>query len=311
MTETRQRGWLIPYLIEGDEVFGSGRLSWWMRVELEGQLPDEPIPQVAFRNAHCTEVADRYYLRALSDHLVAKKAGDDRRSYALSAYGALSHMRDLLGRLGGGWFALAYIVRWLAWGLGVGCNRDHAPQEPESGWDDLLYRYFELGRFQASDCDILGGVIVDNLGHGRWGNANAFYPTPQEVCRTMALMTIDGSSKVEGDKRLASVFDPCVGTGRMLLEASNYSVHLYGCDIDSMMVDCTAINMALFAPWGVYRTERQAKVLSEVPRRTEEVVAEAARIRERSGFSPVKNPTIFDQHGQGMLFSFQDGPDAN
>jgi hypothetical protein len=301
---------MIPYLIEGDEVFGSGRLCWWMRVDFEGKLPEEPIPQITFRNAHCTEVADRYYLRDLSDHLVARKAGDDRRSHALSAYGALSHVRDLLGRMGGGWSALTYLVRWIAWGLGVGHNKDAAPAEPEAGWEEVLYKYFELGRLQAADCDLFGGVIVDNLGHGRWGNANAFYPTPQEVCKTMALMTMNDGQVREGDQRLASVCDPCVGTGRMLLEASNYSVHLYGCDIDGLMVDCTAVNMALFAPWGVYRTPRQAQVLKEVPPRTEDVVAEAARIRERSGFSAVKNPAVFDQHGQGMLFSFPEGNDA-
>jgi hypothetical protein len=49
--------------------------------------------------------------------------------------------------------------------------------------------------------------------------------------------------------RLQTVLDPCVGTGRMLLHASNFSYCLYGCDIDPLVAMITRINGALYAPW--------------------------------------------------------------
>src|SRR5919197_815569 len=51
------------------------------------------------------------------------------------------------------------------------------------------------------------------------------------------------------DLRLTSVNDPCVGSGRMLLHASNFSLRLYGQDIDPLAVALCKINGALYAPW--------------------------------------------------------------
>ncbi len=52
------------------------------------------------------------------------------------------------------------------------------------------------------------------------------------------------------DMRDKTVCDPCVGTGRMLLCASNYSCRLYGVDILHNMVTATTLNLFLYAPWG-------------------------------------------------------------
>jgi hypothetical protein len=54
---------------------------------------------------------------------------------------------------------------------------------------------------------------------------------------------------IDGDAREKPVCDPCVGTGRMLLAASNYSYRLYGCDIDGTVIKATLINGYLYAPW--------------------------------------------------------------
>lgn len=52
-----------------------------------------------------------------------------------------------------------------------------------------------------------------------------------------------------GDNRRKTVCDPACGTGRMLLHASNHSLYLHGQDIDGLMVSCSLINGALYAPW--------------------------------------------------------------
>jgi hypothetical protein len=55
----------------------------------------------------------------------------------------------------------------------------------------------------------------------------------------------------DSDNRLKSVNEPCVGTGRMLLYASNYSLILSGQDINLTCVKATLVNGYLYAPWMV------------------------------------------------------------
>jgi len=53
----------------------------------------------------------------------------------------------------------------------------------------------------------------------------------------------------EEDFRDKTVMDPCVGSGRMLMHASNFSLRLYGIDIDASLVKLTYLNGALYVPW--------------------------------------------------------------
>ena len=55
----------------------------------------------------------------------------------------------------------------------------------------------------------------------------------------------------ENDKK-KSVCDPCVGSGRLLMAASNYS---YGMDIDPSIIKICKVNMWQYVPWGVYRPD--------------------------------------------------------
>ena len=64
------------------------------------------------------------------------------------------------------------------------------------------------------------------------------------VARMMAAMTVGGE-----DARTKSVCDPCVGTGRLLLAASNHSYRLYGCDLNPTVIKATLVNGYLYAPW--------------------------------------------------------------
>lgn len=311
---TTLRGWLMPYLLEGDAVFGHGRIAWWLDAADAGELPDGPIPQIDFREASDATVRD---------NLPTMLPGP-----SLSADGARRHIQTLIGEMRGGWESLTFLIRWLAWGLGVG----HQDSPPSSGigmteeWNDLLYRGFQLGRLQAADADVLGYLLAERQGKG-W-NPTAFFPTPMNVCTMMEQMVMgDVGSVLKGgrDARLASVCDPCVGTGRMLLAASNASVNLWGADIDQTMVDACAVNMALFAPWAVYQTPAHRMLLGRgAPAfaRDQRAVETMDEARQAQGHGPLPSEEVkleggsplqtngdvvtfytFDRHGQGDLFS--------
>ncbi len=62
-------------------------------------------------------------------------------------------------------------------------------------------------------------------------------------------MLIHDMRKERRYPRTRSVNDPCVGSGRMLLHASNHVLRLFGQDIDSLAIAMCKINGALYAPW--------------------------------------------------------------
>jgi hypothetical protein len=72
---------------------------------------------------------------------------------------------------------------------------------------------------------------------------------PSRLCY---LRTIDGSNRAERHITTCATEDPCCGTGRMLLEASNINNHaeLVGQDIDARCAKITAINLGLRGRYG-------------------------------------------------------------
>ena len=66
------------------------------------------------------------------------------------------------------------------------------------------------------------------------------------VCVCMTQMNF-----ADGMRRDQTVCDPALGTGRMLLTASNYSYRLYGMDINQTVIKASLINGYLYAPWMV------------------------------------------------------------
>jgi len=296
------KGWMAPYLADGDSVFGVGRMAWWMDAALTGQIPPEKYKEIQFVHEDSHEVRDGLPVIPKSK---GKKAGPP-----LSASGARKHLDDLVDRMGGGWEAMIHLIDWLAWGLGVGEMAECPKPMFGADWNEFLYTDFELGRLQAADCDVLGGVLSDR--HGKGWNPNQFYPTPISVCTMMAQMTMMDTERLEGDDRdplVLSVNDPCVGTGRMLLAASNYSINLSGMDIDRVMVAACGINMALYAPWAVYLPQLARRLLSRPAVTRGNALAQIEKMDEarveqgHPAATDGKSEISFNRHGQGELFS--------
>ena len=141
----------------------------------------------------------------------------------------------------GSWQVFDYFMDWLLFGFG---HRGQPVLPTESsefaGASDRLYQVFNLETLLAWPHDYLGEILAEN----RHGQHLGFYPTPMEVARMMAAMTLGGE-----DARSKSVCDPCVGTGRLLLAASNHSYRLYGSDINPTVIKATLVNGYLYAPW--------------------------------------------------------------
>jgi hypothetical protein len=279
----RYRGWLLLHVQLAD--FHSelpGRWQHYMRTLDVGHLLDESIPRLDF----------------------ADRPGSDGLQMVSRAIDLIYHCEGSLS-------AFNRLIEWLGWGLAV------TKEQPslDDSLNEKLYRHFNLEPLLLQPHDYLGEILVERRGNG-W-NPNAFYPTPHTVVELMVQMTmrtagIDDSalranSKPESDSastlseegrdpRLRTVCDPCVGTGRMLLHASNYSYCLYGCDIDPLVALITKINGAIYAPWLSFPFPQEILGIPVPP-------APPARLPLPQEHQPPVGVPVFrtDDRGQGLL----------
>jgi len=178
-----------------------------------GKLLDEPIPQISFGSPNNK---------------------------------VFSHLHDwsrLIGWDCGGWSDFRTLLDWLCWGLALSKELPRLSEEV----NEKLYRQVNLTPMLEHPYDYLGQHVANSKARG-W-NPTGFYPTPHPVVELMVRMTMHDSKQDGRDPRSLSVCDPCVGSGRMLLHASNFSLNLFGQDIDPLAVAMCKINGALYAPW--------------------------------------------------------------
>lgn len=210
-------GWLLPLLLE-IETACWGRWDHWMRLTERGTLEDEPIPRIEFC-ADSKSPARRMHENALNQ---------------INGYGSWEGWDS--------WRLFDYYLDWLLYGFGDSRQKD-PPPEPEDGAFGRLYQSFCLEAMLAWPSDHFGELMAEN----RHGRGSGFYPTPHCVVELMTRINI-GSG---GDARTKAVCDSCVGTGRMLLHASNHSYRLYGQDINPTVIKACLVNGYCFAPWMV------------------------------------------------------------
>lgn len=205
------KGWLLPYLWGMDSQV-SGRWGYWTRSIVNGEPLDEPIPHIDFLDSPNSETMKNL-------------------TKCLSAYNRYD-------------FRLSDFLEWLLWGFGAQDERARISDEA----NDFLYKTFCLDLLLMHPHDYLGHILTEEKA-GYWNNPSAFYPTPHAVCNAMVKMTFADAIREGQDLKSKSVHDPCVGTGRMLMYASNYSLFLYGQDIDRTCCNACAVNGYLYMPW--------------------------------------------------------------
>jgi hypothetical protein len=211
----RYRGWLLPYVVALHAAVSAvaDRWGYHLRTLDAGRLLDGPIPQIAFGPAD------------------------------VQVFHLLDSWTRLVGRDCGGWGDFRTLIDWLCWSLAL------AGEQPLLSDDvsERLYRGVDLGPLLERPHDYLGEYVARRRSNG-W-NPAGFYPTPHPVVECMVRVMMHDAARDGRDPRTLSVCDPCVGSGRMLLHASNFSLHLFGQDIDPLAVAMCKVNGALYAPW--------------------------------------------------------------
>ncbi len=209
-----KRGWLRPYLVILDQMF-SKRWDYWSRTLEAGEVLDEPIPGINWLDVPHNEPK-----KNLQTCITLSQNRGHRNAFDL-------------------------FVDWLLYGFGHSLVQELPSQiEPQinAGW----YKTFNLGLYLKYPYDYLGQYAAELYGNGKH-NPTAYFPTPMHHCDLMVKMLMDKTDKT------ASVCDPCVGSGRLLMAASNYSLNLYGMDIDPLILKVCHLNMFMYVPWGVCR----------------------------------------------------------
>ncbi len=89
--------------------------------------------------------------------------------------------------------------------------------------------------------DVLGRYFEQNISHGH----NGQFFTPEHICELTARINLP--SKPGG-----RIFDPCCGSGRMLMAMAKFdrNARFYGADIDHNCAMMTAINLCLNGMYG-------------------------------------------------------------
>lgn len=208
-----QHGWLLPYLLHID-AFLWRRWDHWFET-MSAQKIIGSIPVIEWQKNDAA-------LKMLE--------------------GSLSHITKYGDWRGwGSWNVFEYFLDWLLFGFGHG-RQLQLPEEKDEyrGASERLYQVFNLETLLAFPHDYFGDILAENQ-HGR---ESGFFPTPMDVAQLLAQMNFG-----DEDARSKTVCDPCVGTGRLLLVASNYSYRLYGNDINSTVIKATLVNGYLYAPW--------------------------------------------------------------
>ena len=211
----KYRGWLLVYIIQLHALIPAvaDRWDYHLRMLEAGKLLDEPIPQIVFGEPNNT------------------------------IFDKLRDWSRLLGGDCGGWSDFHGLLDWLAWGLAVSVEEPHLT----AAVNESLYRHVDVGLLLQRPYDYFGAYVAMNRA-GAW-NPTGFYPTPHAIVECMVRIGMADARSGGRDPRTFTMHDPCVGSGRMLLHASNNSLSLSGQDIDPLAVKMCKINGALYAPW--------------------------------------------------------------
>ncbi len=249
---TESRGWfrLQLWTIEG---MLNGRWPYWLAICLNrtiGKLPEWSIPQIKF-NAH---FQGSQPTPALKSQLLQSEKGKAMLAMVGSPADANKHIISVFEKCLRRSGYLQQLIDWWLWGFGSARVKERPKIDEEAAI--ILYSEFEIHRLIGNPAD--WGAQIGSTFLERSKKGTGWFPTPAHIANMMAKMTIG-----DDDCRTKSVMDPCVGTGIFLLEASNYSLNLYGVDIDPLICSLCEFAGWLYVPWMVCGNKSMIKEFKE------------------------------------------------
>lgn len=229
---TEHHGWFRQQLMIIEAALW-GRWPYWLATVLNrrlGPLPEWSIPQIKFGSIQGSSLPKH------PDPNISAMVGtaDEAKKQVFKAFGDALYTGGYLGDL----------FRWWLYAFGSPTVTERPELNDEA--KVAMYSGLNLGWLLGHPGDWGAELCLEFLGPDRRGG---WFPTPITVTEMMVRMTMPQSGV---DTRPMSVHDPCVGTGVMLLCASNYSLNLSGQDINQTMCLACEFNGWLFVPWLVY-----------------------------------------------------------
>jgi len=281
---TTEHGW-FKYQLQLIESAIWGRWPYWIATVMNrrlGPLPDWSIPQLPFSD--------------LGGNSKLVHPNESFRNMAGTASQAKKKTLDVFGRALRTGGHISDLFRWWLYAFGSETVRERPELSDEA--KVAMYSDLNLGWMLCHPGDWAAAICLELAGtnsHTGW------FPTPLNITKMMTQILFDGH---EGDTRALSVHDPCVGTGVMLLCASNYSLCLSGQDVNQTMCLGCEFNAWLFVPWLVYGR-------GSVPELRPKIVEDASSPREVE--PDIEWDSTAMKHGpgkiyiQGSLFDFSIG----
>lgn len=243
---------------------------------LAGEVGDSQIPQIAFTSpGHAGNTP--YSL----DEGMRIEAGT---SHELRA-----DIDRLFSRLMYDGTEVRTVVDWWLWACGD-ITLDKIPSFHDPRTQVTLYQegMRVLCRMLAFPAD-WGSYILHEHTYAK--KATAWFPTPMSLTQMMVQITM------VGDSRFKSVHEPCMGTGVILMCASNHSLDLSGMDVDRDMCAWTRLHAYLYVPWLVCSGKRMIREFIErdkaLQKESDEQMARAewgSNLRSRTRAGKAKFP---------------------
>lgn len=218
---THTHGWLLPELLWLDATY-QGRYELW----------------------HCTKTQTNLTLETLArpepiPFLKPGDAGFDK---------TLTMLKACFSAAGGdsqrpGMREVGYLARWILFSLGHPYQTRPPTMDngPAGAKRTRLEHEFDLSQLIRFPSDYFGHLLALS----KYGQRHtSFYPTLQPVSALMAEL----GHQVDQCSKPMRIFDPCLGTGRLALEASNYARALVGWERDRPLLEVALANFMLYAP---------------------------------------------------------------
>lgn len=265
---TQRHGWFREQLMVIESALW-GRWSYWIATVLNrrlGPLPEWSIPQLPFGPIRGSSTL------AHSNDAIREMVGtrDSARKHVFKVFGEGLQSGAYLGDL----------FRW--WLYAFGSPRVMEQPRLDDRAKVAMYSGLNLGWLLGHPGDWAAELCLEFLGPNKRGG---WFPTPITIVELMVQMTFTDEG---ADYRAKSVNDPCVGTGVMLLCASNYSLNLSGQDVNETMCLACEFNAWLFVPWLVYGKQAVRELRDEPVAHSDAV--------ESSPSSPTGDLETADEH---------------